>query len=51
MGAKAPLTVAQANEANTATAETPAKAAPLRALGLVFGIHSPGGAPMRSDLE
>jgi len=38
MGAKAPLTVAQANEANTATAETPAKAAPLRALRLAFAL-------------
>jgi len=28
MGAKVPLMVAQANEANTATAETPAKARP-----------------------
>ena len=28
--------VAQANEANTATDETPAEAAPLRALRLVF---------------
>jgi len=36
MGAKVPLMVAQANEANTATAETPAKAVPLRALRLAF---------------
>jgi hypothetical protein len=32
MGAKVPLMVAQANEANTATAETPAKATLLCAL-------------------
>ncbi len=32
--------VAQANEANTATAETPAKAAPLRALKLAFVVCS-----------
>jgi hypothetical protein len=31
MGAKLPWMVAQANEANTATDETPAKAVPLRA--------------------
>jgi len=36
MGAKLPLMAAQANEANTATDETPAKAAPLRALRLAF---------------
>ena len=34
MGAKMPLMVAQANEANNATDETPAKAVPLRALRL-----------------
>jgi len=39
MGAKVPLMVAQANEANTATAETPAKAAPLRALRLAFLVY------------
>ena len=33
---------AQANEANTATDETPAKAAPLRALRLVFLLHEGG---------
>jgi hypothetical protein len=34
--------VAQANEANTATDETPAKAAPLRALRLAFYLsHLP----------
>jgi len=32
--------VAQANETNTATDETPAKAAPLRALRLAFCTHS-----------
>jgi hypothetical protein len=36
MGAKVPLMATQANEANTATAETPAKAAPLRVLRLAF---------------
>jgi len=36
MGAKVPLMAAQANEANTATDETPAKAAPLRVLRLAF---------------
>jgi len=36
MGAKVPLLVAQANEASNATAETPAKAASLRALTLAF---------------
>jgi len=36
MGAKMPLMVAQANEANNATDETPAKATPLRALRLAF---------------
>jgi len=36
MGAKVPLMVAQANEANTATAETPAKAAPFGAPRLAF---------------
>jgi len=36
MGAKVPLMVAQANEANTAADETPAKAVPLRALRLAF---------------
>ena len=36
MGAKVPLMAAQANEANTAVDETPAKAAPLRALRLAF---------------
>ncbi len=35
-GAKVPLMAAQANEANTATDETPAKAAPLCALRLAF---------------
>jgi hypothetical protein len=39
MGAKVPLMVAQANEANTATDETPAKAAPLRALRLAFLVY------------
>jgi len=39
MGTKVPLMVAQANEANTATAETPAKAAPLRALRLAFLVY------------
>ena len=34
MGAKVLLVVAQANETNNATDETPAKAAPLRALRL-----------------
>ena len=36
MGAKVPLVVAQANEANTATDETPAKAVLLHALRLAF---------------
>ena len=36
MGAEVLLMVAQANEANTATDETPAKAALLRALRLAF---------------
>jgi len=36
MGAEAPLVAAQANEANTATDETPAKAVPLCALRLAF---------------
>ena len=39
MGAKMPLVVAQANEANNATDETPAKAAFLRALRLAF-LHT-----------
>jgi len=38
MSAKAPLMVAQANEASNATDETPAKAAPLSALGLAFEL-------------
>ena len=36
MGAKVPLVVAQANEANSAADETLAKAAPLYALKVVF---------------
>jgi hypothetical protein len=36
MGAKVPLMAAQTNEANNATDETPAEAAPLRALRLAF---------------
>jgi len=36
MGAKVPLMVAQANEANSVTTEMPAKAAPLRAQGWRF---------------
>ena len=36
MGAKMLLVVAQANEANNATDETPVKGAPLRALRLAF---------------
>ena len=36
MDAKVLLMVAQANEASNATDETPAKAAPLRALRLAF---------------
>jgi len=36
MGAKVPLMVAQANEADNATDETPAKGVPLRALKLAF---------------
>jgi hypothetical protein len=42
MGAEAPLVAAQANEANTATDETPAKAVPLRALRLAF-LSQEGG--------
>ncbi len=41
LGAKVPLMVAQANEANNATDETPAKAAHLRALRLAFCTRSP----------
>ncbi len=36
MGAKVPLMAAQANEANNATDETPAKSAPVCALRLAF---------------
>jgi hypothetical protein len=39
MGAKMPLMVAQANEANTATDETPAKAVLFRALRLAFLVE------------
>jgi len=40
MGAKVPLTVAQANEANNATDETPAKVVLLRALRLACFLAS-----------
>ena len=40
MGAKMPLMVAQADEANNATDEMPAKAVLLCALRLAFFIHS-----------
>jgi len=36
MGAKLPLMAAQANEANTATDQTPTRAALLRALRLAY---------------
>jgi hypothetical protein len=49
MGAKVPLMVAQANEANTATDETPAKAVPLRTLRLaVFIMHVTQGSVLRT---
>ena len=39
MGARVTLMVAQANEANTATDETPGKDAPLRSLSLVLDMQ------------
>ena len=41
MGAKVPLMAAQANEANNATDETPAKAVLLCALRLAFSCLDP----------